>query len=301
VWFRPEERTVATGIFNVGAGLGGLIAPPLVVLLILRFGWQSAFVATGAAGMVWVAIWLLLYRSPDRHPWMSPRELAFIREGQGGDAAPGTGPRAGATATWGVWMTILSDRNFWAIAIARALSEPAWLFVTYWIPLYLSTDRHLQLKEIAYFAWLPFLAGDLGCLAGGALSPLFIRLGATVMTARKLAASTCAVLMIGAIFIGRAPTVEWAIAFFCVGAFAHQAMSSTLLTLPADVFPPEIVATASGLTGTFAILGGIIFNVVVGIVAVSIGYWPLFVPMGLFDLVGAALLWALLGTGAPRR
>jgi len=113
------------------------------------------------------------------------------------------------------------------------------------------------------------------------------------MTARKLSATACAVVMIGATFIGRAPNVEWAIALFCVGAFAHQAMSSTLLTLPADLFPSATVATANGLSGSFGNLGGMLFTMVVGIVAMRVGYAPLFVAIGLFDLVGAAVLWLL--------
>jgi ACS family hexuronate transporter-like MFS transporter len=285
-WFRPRERTMAMGILNVGAGIGALIAPPLVVYLILKYGWQSAFVVTGAVGILWVALWLLLYRAPEDHPWMSPKELAYIREGQSELAVPESKEK-------GVWKSVLTQKSFWGLAFARFLSEPAWQFFTYWIPLYLSTERHMKLKEIGYFAWLPFLAADLGCLFGGALSPVFIKLGSPVMTARKLAASFCAVLMVFAIFIGQAKTSGWAIFFFCIGAFAHQAMSSTLLTLPADLFPIRTVATANGLSGTVGGLGGLLFTMIVGIVALKIGYAPLFVAIAFFDLIGAAFLWAL--------
>lgn len=293
-WFRPRERTIATGILNVGAGLGALIAPPFVVYLILGYGWQAAFVATGAVGIVWVGVWLLLYRSPEEHPWMSPAELAYIKEGQ--DEIVVDEP-----VEPGVWKIVLAKKHFWALAIARFLSEPAWQFFTYWIPLYLVTQRHLNLKQIAYFAWVPFLAGDIGCLFGGFLSPFFVARGASVMTARKLSATVCAVIMVGAIFIGSAPTAEWAVVFFCVGAFAHQAMSSTLLTLPADLFPRRAVATANGLSGTVGGLGGMIFTKIVGVVAVKIGYAPLFVAIALFDLVGSAALWALLRQPRPQR
>jgi len=287
-WFRPEERTVAIGIVNMGAGIGGIIAPILVAYLILHYGWQSAFVVTGAAGIAWMAVWLGVYRAPERHPWMSPAELALIQEGQEDSTAEGHRPGHG------VWRTVLAQRNFWAIAGARFLSEPAWQFFTYWIPLYLATERHLNLKQIGYFAWLPFLAGDAGSLFGGLLSPFFIRLRCSVMTARKASASVCAVLMVFAIFIGRAPTAEWAIVFFCIGAFAHQAMSSTLLTLPADLFPKTMVATANGLSGTAGGLGGMFFTMAVGIVALRVGYAPLFVAIAFFDLAGSALLWGLL-------
>jgi ACS family hexuronate transporter-like MFS transporter len=286
-WFRPSERTVAVGILNVGAGLGAVVAPPFVVVMILRYGWQSAFVATGAIGILWVGLWLLVYRSPETHPWMSPEELAYIQQGQDELAVPE--PSAGK----GVWRTVLSDRSFWGLAAARFLSEPAWQFFSYWIPLYLATERHLDLRQIAYFAWVPFLAGDVGCLFGGMLSPIFIKLGYRVMTARKLSATTCGVLMVLAIFIGMAPSAKWAIVFFCIGAFAHQAMSSTLLTLPADLFPRGAVATANGLSGMVGFAGGLLFTLVVGVVAKKVGYGPLFVVIAFLDLVGSAFLWAL--------
>jgi ACS family hexuronate transporter-like MFS transporter len=168
-WFRPRERTIATGILNVGSGIGALLAPPVVVYLILKFSWRTAFVATGAVGLLWVSVWGAFYRSPQDHPWMNPEELAYLREGQDElvvDDVP---------ADEGVWRAILRQRNFWALAIARFLSEPAWQFFTYWIPLYLATERHLRLKEIAYFAWAPFLAADAGCIFGGLLSPLFVK------------------------------------------------------------------------------------------------------------------------------
>jgi MFS transporter, ACS family, hexuronate transporter len=292
-WFRPSERTIATGIQNVGAGVGALIAPPFVVYLILKYNWQAAFVVTGAIGVVWVALWAVVYRSPEKHPWISPAELAHIREG-GEELA-----RPQESQERGMWRIVLGQKSFWAIAIARFLSEPAWQFFIYWIPLYLATERNMKLKEIGYFAWVPFLAGDVGCIFGGMLSPFFIKLGGSVMTARKLSASTCAVLMVFAIFIGTASTPGWAIFFFCIGAFAHQAMSSTLLTLPADLFPKGSVATASGLSGTAGGLGGMLFTLVVGVVAVKGSYAPLFVAIAFFDLIGAASLWGLLRE--PRR
>lgn len=287
-WFRPRERTIATGVLNVGAGIGALIAPPFVVFLILRSGWRAAFVATGAVGLLWVAVWLAFYRSPEQHPWMSRAELLYIRGGETELVVDEPPPDEN------VWKAVLKQRNFWALGMARFLSEPAWQFFTYWIPLYLATARHMKLKEIAFFAWVPFLAADLGCIFGGFLSPFFVRLGASVMTARKLAATTCALLMVGAVFIGRAPTAVWAIAFFCVGAFAHQAMSSTLLTLPADLFPKRMVATANGLSGTIGGMGGMLFTMIVGIVAMKVGYAPLFVAIAFLDLIGATFLWGLL-------
>ncbi|MBV9946533.1 MAG: MFS transporter [Myxococcales bacterium] len=289
-WFRPSERTVATGIFNMGAGLGQAIAAPLGVFLLLHYGWQSTFVVTGAIGVLWVVVWLSFYRAPEEHRWMSPAELAYVKEGQGELVVP---DEAIGRA---VWKVVLGRRKFWAIGVARFLSEPAWQLFTYWIPLYLVTERHVDLKGIAVFAWMPFVAADLGCLFGGVLSPAFLRMGASVITARKLSALVCALLMVNAVFISRAPSAGSAVAWFCVVTFAHQAMSSTLLTLPADVFPRRAVATANGLSGTMAMVGGAIFTAVVGVVAKR-SYTPLFLAISVFDLVGTAFLWTLLRPG----
>jgi MFS transporter, ACS family, hexuronate transporter len=288
-WFRPKERTLATGIFNMGAGIGALIAPPLVAFLILRYNWQTAFVVTGLFGLFWAIVWAWLYQSPEKHPWLSKEELSHIREGEQ-ELAPVEAPKGK-----GVWKIVLPQRNFWALGIARFFSEPAWQFFSYWIPLYLATERNMNLKQIGYFAWLPFLAADLGSMFGGLLSPFFInKMRMSVMTARKCSASVSAFLMVFAVFIGRAPSPEWAIFFFCIGTFAHQSMSATLMTLPADLFPKSTVATANGLTGTTAVLGGMIFTTIVGRVAQSIGYGPLFTVIAFLDIIGVAFLWSLL-------
>jgi ACS family hexuronate transporter-like MFS transporter len=286
-WFPPKERTVATGIINMGSGLGALVAPPLVVFLILHSSWRAAFVLTGALGLAWTALWLLAYRAPEQHPLLSEEELAHIR---GGGEAVATVDRADRS----VVKLVVRERNFWALAAARFLSEPAWQLFTYWIPFYLINARHLDLKQVALFGWMPFLAGDIGCLVGGLLSPLFLKLRVSVLTARKLAVTVPALVMVLVAFTGSAPTPALAVAFFSAGAFAHQAISSTLLTLPADLFPKRAVATANGLSGTLGYLGGIVFTFVVGRAVSTIGYTPLFWGIAVFDLIGAALLWALL-------
>ncbi|MBS2024970.1 MAG: MFS transporter [Deltaproteobacteria bacterium] len=292
-WFPPAERTIATGIINMGSGVGSLIAPPLVVFLILHTGWRSAFMLTGALGVIWVALWLVVYRAPEEHPLLSTAELQHIQ--QGAEPCPTVD-----NEKTGVAHMILREKNFWALAIARFLSEPAWQLFTYWIPFYLVTERHLDLKQIAYFAWVPFLAGDLGCLVGGLLSPFFLKLGMPVLTARKAAVTVPALLMTVTAFTGTAPSAGMAIALFSIGAFAHQAISSTLLTLPADLFPKRGVATANGLSGTAGYAGGILFTFIIGRAAHTIGYTPLFWGIAVFDLIGCIALWSLLrGARAP--
>jgi len=290
-WFPDKERSIATGWFNTGTAIGSMLAPPLVIWCILTASWRLAFVVTGAIGLVWAGLWIAFYRRPREHPRLSPGELAYIEAGQ----APQ--PQLSAAERRSGWRALLGDRNLWAIALPRFLADPAWQTFNFWIPLYLVSVRHMNLKEIAAFAWLPFLAADLGSVAGGYLSPALMRLGGvSLLTARKLTILTGAILMIGPACIVFAPNAYWAIALFCIGGFAHQVLSGTLITLSADVFPKHQVATATGMAGTAAWTGGLLFSLLVGQLAGLVGYNPLFVCLAIFDLVGAAIVFSLLRT-----
>src|SRR6476620_2859480 len=160
-WFPARERGIAGGLFNIGASVGSMLAPPLVAWAILSYDWQRAFVITGAIGIVWVVLWLLFFDTPDRHRALSPEERQLIVEGQERHLAGGARPSP---------LTILRQRNFWGIALPRFLADPTWGTLTFWVPLYLSQVRHFDLKQIAMFAWMPFLAADLGAMAGGVIS-----------------------------------------------------------------------------------------------------------------------------------
>jgi ACS family hexuronate transporter-like MFS transporter len=287
-WFPDKERSVATGWFNVGAALGSMVAAPLVVWCILVRDWQFAFIVTGAIGLLWAGLWWFCYRAPREHPRISAEELAYIEAGQ---YRPSLLPQQRKPA----WGAIARTRRFWGIALPRFLADPAWQTFTFWIPLYLVTVRGMDLKQIALFAWLPFLAADLGSVVGGYLSPFFMRrAGMSLLKARKLTVLIGAVLMIGPACISLAPDAYWAIALFCIGGFAHQVLSGALLTLSADLFPHHQVATANGMTGTAAWTGGMLFSLLVGALAHTVGYNPLFVCLAIFDLLGAAIVFSLL-------
>lgn len=282
-WFPDREKSVAVGYFNAGTSLGSLLAPPLVIFISLRFGWQSAFAVTGALGFVWAAIWYWLYRAPASHHRISEKERVRIEEGHTPIASCSTDGRK--------VRAVLSTRRFWAIAQARFFAEPAWQTFSFWIPLYLATERHMDLKQIAMFAWLPFLAADLGGLCGGYLSPFLMKhLRVPLIASRITGVVLGAFMMIGPACIGLVASPYEAIALFCVGGFAHQMISALVNTLAADVFEPGEVGTVAGFAGMAAWTGGLGFSLIVGALADKIGYGPLFGALGAFDLIGATLL-----------
>ena len=279
-WFPARERSVATGWFNAGTSLGALIAPPIVVAVTMWGDWRLAFVVTGAVGLVWAGAWYAFYRSPNDHPSITPEERAMIAQ----DRPLIPARRASAKE-------ILCSAKFGVIAVPRFLAEPAWQTFSFWIPLYLATERGMDLKQIALFAWLPFLAADLGGVLGGYLSPFFIkRFGMRLIPSRVLGISLAAVLMIAPGCIGLAASPYTAIALFCIGGFAHQMISVLINTLSADVFTPEEVGTANGFVGQAGWIGGLLFSLLIGQLADTVGYAPLFGALAVFDLIGAAVL-----------
>ncbi len=283
-WFPPRERPLATSLFQMGTSVGNMIAPPLVAFCILAWSWQSAFIVTGALSLMWAGLWWFGYRDPADHPRLSDAERAVIASG-GDEELPGKPATRGE---------VLRSRSFWAIAVPRFLSEPAWQTFNFFIPLYLVAVWQLELGQIALWAWLPFLAADFGSLAAGLLPGWLMKRGAGLLTSRKLTMTFGALCMIGPACIGLATSPGMAIALFCVGGFAHQMLNGALITLCADSFDSRTVGTASGMAGTSAWIGGMLFTLLIGQSADQFGYNPLFVALAGLDLVAAGVLWWLL-------
>src|SRR5262245_27936974 len=284
-WFPARERGLAGGLFNIGASVGSMLAPPLVAWAILRYDWQTAFVITGGIGIVWVALWLLFFDTPDRHPALLPEERQLIAAGQEHHLR-GDGARPSP-------LKLAGRRNFWGIAIPRFLADPTWGTLTFWVPLYLSQVRHFDLKQIAMFAWMPFLAADLGCFCGGIVSLALQRRGMGLIDARRSAFTLGAVLMLGMAFVGTVESPYAAIALLSLGGFAHQTLSVTVITMASDLFKRSEVATVAGMAGTCGNAGLLLFSLMIGGLVATIGYTPCFVGLGVLDLVGAGVLWAL--------
>lgn len=284
-WFPAKERGMAGGIYNIGASFGSMLAPPLVVWAILHYNWQSAFVITGALGLVWVAIWLLLYDAPARHRRLSSDEARHIATGQERHLE-GDGKRPSASS-------ILRQRNFWGIALPRFLADPAWGTLSFWVPLYLTTVCGFDLKQIAMFAWLPFLAADLGCLFGPAVVLWLQKRGVRLIDARRGAFTLGAIMMMGVAFVGFVDDAFAAIALLSLAGFAHQTLSVTVITMSSDLFRRNEVATVAGMCGTFGNLGLLIFSLLIGGLMSSVGYTPFFVSLAVLDLAAAVLLWTL--------
>ena len=285
-WFPARERGLAGGIYNIGASFGALLAPPLVAWSVYEGDWRLAFLATGALGLAWLIPWLCWYATPSRHPAIHEDERELILSGQE--------PRPVRAAGGPVLGQLLRRRALWAIASARFLADPVWGMLSLWMPLYLTKIRHFDLTQIALFAWLPFLAADLGCLFGPAVAAWLHRRGTQLVDARRYAFTLGALLMTGMMWVTVAKSAAVAVALLCLGGFAHQTLSVTAITMSSDLFPEDEVGTATGIAGMAANLGVLVFTLVLGSLVDTVGYQPFFILLGVVDLLGALVLWTLI-------
>jgi ACS family hexuronate transporter-like MFS transporter len=287
-WFPAKERSIAVGYFNVGSSVGAMLAPPLVVWAIVAHSWEMAFIITGILSLIWAICWLIFYKHPKDQKKLSSEERSYILDGQEAHHQTSNAKKMSA------WQ-ILRNRQFWGIALPRFLAEPAWGTFNAWIPLFMFKAYGFNLKEIAMFAWMPMLFADFGCILGGYLPPFFQKhFGVNLIVSRKLVVTLGAVLMIGPGMIGLFTSPYVAIALLCVGGFAHQALSGALITLSSDVFGRNEVATANGLTGMAAWTASTMFALVVGALADTMGFSPLFAALSVFDILAAIVIWTVL-------
>ncbi len=285
-WFPAKERGLAGGLYNIGPSIGSMLAPPLIAWAILNYSWQASFVIVGAVSMVWVVLWLVFYHPVARHPALSAEERRHIEAGQEKFLADeGRKPPV---------LSIMRRRNFWGIALPRFLTDPTWGMLSFWVPLYLTTVRGFDLKQIALYAWLPFLAADLGCIFGPAVVLFLERRGLDLIDARRGAFTLGAILMIGVAFTGVVQNALVAVALISLAGFAHQTLSVTMITMATDLFPRNEVGTVAGMAGTCANLGILISSLLIGGLVDSIGYAPFFAALAALDLAAAVVAWTVI-------
>ncbi|WP_310216737.1 MFS transporter [Caulobacter sp. BE264] len=276
-WFPKKERAFATGIFNAGTNIGAIVTPLVVPAIVLTWGWQMAFIVTGVAGLIWLPIWLLVYRTPRETKTLSAAELAHIEQ----DPADPVEKIA--------WTKLLTKRETWAYALGKFLIDPIWWMFLFWLPDFLGKRYGMDLKTFGPPIVAIYLLSDVGSVGGGWLSSRLLKNGASINKARKLTMLVCALLAVPVMFASFADSVWLAVLIIGVATAAHQGFSANLYTLPSDVFPRGAVGSVVGIGGMLGAFGGMVFSKYIGGVLESIGtYTPIFI------VAGSAYLIALL-------
>jgi len=286
-WFPKRERALAAGLFNAGTNTGAILTPLIVPAIALKWGWQWAFIVTGALGLLWLLLWIPLYRDPDAQPAVTPAELAYIRSDPP-DATHAAVP----------WLQLLAYRQTWAFAIGKLLADPIWWFYLYWLPKFLDAKYGIKLSGLAAPLIVIYLIADVGSIGGGWLSSAFIKRGWTVNRARKTAMLAMAILIVPTAFAPAANTMWTAVMIVAVAAAAHQAWSANVYTLASDMFPRSAVGSVVGIGAFAGAMGGVVFQRAVGRILDANGqnYTPIFAICGSAYVVA----WLIIHLIAPR-
>lgn len=294
-WFPKKERALATGIFNSGANIGAVVAPILVPILLVAYGWRMAFVVTGAIGFIWVIFWLIYYEIPARQKRLSAQENAYIHSDP---------PDLVAAEKPVPWIRLFGIRQTWAFIAGKFIPDPIWWFFLFWLPSYFASTFNIDLKKPSLELIFVYTFTTIGSIGGGWLSGYLIHRNWPVFKARKTAMLIYALLVTPIIFIQFAQE-KWTVVFMIALAMAaHAAWSANIFTTVSDMFPKRAVSSVVGIGGMAGGVGSILFPLFVGFLLdkykllgnIQTGYNILFVICGFAYLVA----WVIIHLCAPR-
>ena len=297
-WFPKKERAFATGIFNSGTNVGAIVAPLAIPAMVVAWGWQSAFIITGAIGFLWVVLWFLFYEIPEKHKKVTAGELAYINSDVDEQAE---------TKEKVPWLKLLKYRQTWLFFIGKGLTDPIWWFYLFWIPGWLATVRGAGLDVKSFGLPLAFIytMTTVGSIGGGWVSGFMIRKGMSPFTARKYTMLIFALLVIPIIFAQSPAIGNWgAVCLIALAASSHQAWSANIFTTVSDAFPKKAVSSVTGIGGMAGAVGGAFISYIAG------GILEHFKGLGhietgyviMFAIAGSAYLlaWIIMQVFAPK-
>ena len=270
--FRKENRTLAIGIFNSGSMVGSTIAPPIIVYLLQRHGYRSAFLVAASLGFLWVPLWWLAYRNP---PITTVDSVV----------APRRSVR-----------DLFRLRAVWAVMLCRFFVGPVMQFYWYWIPNYLFHERHVSMSGIGYVAWIPFVLGDVGGVGGGWSAGVLQRRGISILAVRRITMYSSAVLCVVSVFVPLTKSLLLAYLLIGFAMLADNFLSANMFGAITDLFPENEVGRVTGFTGVSAGLSGLLFPLLTGYLVDHVSYTPVFFLIGVMPTFGAV---ALFLAGAP--
>jgi len=279
-WFPKKERALATGIFNAGSNLGSIVVPLTVPWIVSHYSWQSAFLATGAIGFLWLLFWLPLYQPPEEHPRLSKEEMAYIK----------SDPAEPATKV--PWARLIPHRQTWAFAIGKFMTDPVWWFYLFWLAKFLDSNYGISLAQLSLPVVVVYLVADVGSIGGGWLSSTLIKRGWTINAGRKTAMLVCALCVVPVVFASQTSNMWVAVGLISLAAAAHQGWSANIYTMTSDMFPRRAVGSVVGMGGMAGAVGGMLFASATGYVLqrTNSNYVPIFVVCGSVYLIALLII-----------
>jgi MFS transporter, ACS family, hexuronate transporter len=257
-WFPKKERALATGIFNSGTNVGAIVAPVAVPAIVIAWGWQAAFIITGATGFIWITLWYFFYELPEKKRKLSVAELEYIK------SDPDEKNESERPIPW---IQLLKYRQTWLFFIGKAMTDPIWWFYLFWIPGWLSTVRGagLDIKSFGIPLVVIYSSTTVGSIFGGWLSSFLIKRGMSPFDARKYTMLIFALLVIPVFFAQSSGVSTWgAVALISLAASSHQAWSANIFTTVSDAFPKRAISSVTGIGGMAGALGGAFVSIFAG-------------------------------------
>ena len=288
-WFPDREKAAATSVYISATQVGLAIAPPIATALMLALGWPAMFVIMGVLGLLALAGWLILYRTPEKSRWLSSEELTYIRAGQ---LAREQSTQTAEKATVREWGALFSHRTTWIMIVgAFCLQYVFWFYIT-WLPSYLESAQHFTIKRAGLLAALPYIAGTVAVLLGGRISDWLIDRGMAPINARKYTIAAGALLTAVALFatvFSRGPAL--AVVLLTVGMFTYSLSSAPYWALATNVVrTPKLVASMGSIQNFGGFLGGACAPIVTGVIVDHFGGFPIALTVtGVLVLISAGM------------
>ena len=248
-WFSSGERVFATTLFNSGANVGALVAPATIPFIAAAWGWQSAFIAAGVLGFIWVIFWLRMPKNPRVKLAEESAALAQAEKEEVRASIP--------------WRKLLAYRQSWSLILVRFLTDPIWWFFLFWLPDFFSKHFGYNIKESALPLIVIYALVTVLSILGGTLTKFLANRGWSLNKVRKISMLVFACCVVPVVFVQYFDM--WTIvAVLGLAGGAHQAWSASVYTLGSDMFPKSDVASITGLSGMAGQIGSVLFQTAVG-------------------------------------
>lgn len=293
-WFPVKERALATGIFNAGSNVGAVVSPIIVTCVTVAYGWQAAFIITGALGLVWMVFWLLFYRIPKEAKKLSRAEYDYINQDDRREAEAAAQEAAQSPG----WWQLMKQRSSVGICLARFVCDWVWWFFLFWTPDFMEKAYGVHIQQMVLPLIVIYTFSSFGGIAGGYISSKLINMGRSVSFSRRTGLLVCALLVIPVLLIPGIDSLWGSILIISLACFAHQGWASNIYTVVSDYYPKSSVATMTSMSSFAGSIGGVLAASFVGnVLEITGSYFVVFMIAGFAYL----LAWCCLQLFLPRK
>ncbi|WP_241840595.1 MFS transporter [Fictibacillus sp. S7] len=286
-WFPKKERGLATGIWDSSSKWGPAIAPPLLVFIMVTFGWRALFYITGVLGIIFAIGFYVFYKNPDQSRKLTKQELDYIQ-------SDGAGSEQSIQTSKIKWRELFKYRSVWGMILGFFCTIWIWNIFLVFLPLFLTNVHGVTLKELGIYAGIPWVGGIFGNIFGGYLTKKMVdKEMATPIKAKRIAISVSAIC--AAIVVCAVPFVEslaMTIALLTLALCFISAMTGSAWALAGDIAPPSMVASVGSIQNFGGYFGGAFSPVIAGLIVDSTGSYSLaFISGGVIAGCAALCYW----------